>query len=643
MAMKGERSPVSRPNSTLQRRDRSNPLDSPELRAQISGLLLMGAPILGIVAAVAIPGEAAPGVDRINILVSVGAVVLGFLIFQFGRNWRDVAFDVIATTGFAAISGLTVLNLRGPQGVDLTPLYGVVLMVVGLFFSLRRAMIQAALMSILAFGAYWMAEHSLGAAFGHWIIATAWAIVGGAIVAVLRNRLGHTLGSLTVVAETDGLTGLANRAQFLATVENQLGINDVAILILDLDRFKEVNDHFGHRAGDVVLRVVAERLQSLPGVAIAARLGGDEFALALTGDDACDRAKALAPVIIAMVEVPIELGEAAVEVSTSIGMEVVAKHESVETNVALQRADAAMYRAKSEGVGSYMYTPELDADQRRRRLLLADLDAAIHSNEITLCYQPKIHLASGGVVGVEALARWNHPTLGTIPPTEFVGLAEQSGLIDSLTRSVLEVAMTQCRKWLDAGLVLPIAVNVSSRNFADRFALQITELLVKHNVDPALLVLEVTERRFTDDTVQARAVLEELRAFGVQIAIDDFGTGYSSLAHLRVLPVDELKIDRSFVFNMENDAEGALITESAIQLGQNLGLLVVAEGVETAETAACLLDLGCDVAQGYFYCRPLVPYELELWLVERGEWDRLAVTAPVSTRHWRVPTLPVDC
>jgi diguanylate cyclase len=519
----------------------------------------------------------------------------------------------------------------------------VVLMVVGLFLSLRRAMVQAALMSVFAFLAYWIAERSLGAAFGHWIIATAWAIVGGAIVAMLRNRLGHTLGSLTVFAETDGLTGLANRAQFLRAVDDQLGVSDVAILILDLDRFKDVNDHFGHRAGDVVLRVVAERLLSIPRVAMAARLGGDEFALALTGDDAGERAKALAPVIIAMVEVPIELGEVAVEVSTSIGMEVVAKHESVETSVALQRADAAMYRAKSEGVGYYMYTSELDADQRRRRLLLADLEAAIHANEITLCYQPKIHLASGGVVGVEALARWSHPTLGAVPPGEFVGLAEQSGLIDSLTRSVLELAIVQCRKWLDAGLMLPIAVNVSSRNFSDRFVLQIIELLAKHTVDPALLVLEVTERRFTDDTVQARAVLGELRALGVQIAIDDFGTGYSSSAHLRVLPVDELKIDRSFVFNMENESEGALITQSAIQLGQNLGLRVVAEGVETAETAACLLDLGCDVAQGYFYCKPLVPHELELWLVERGEWDRLSTNPPASKEQPRVPTLPVDC
>jgi diguanylate cyclase (GGDEF)-like protein len=596
----------------------------------------MGVSFLGILAVLAIPGEAAPGVDRTNVLVSMATAMLGFLVFQFGRRWPDWSYDLIATLGFAGISLLNVLNLRGPQGVDLTPLYGVVLMVVGLFLPLRRAIVQAVLMSVFAFAAYSVAEESIGAAFGHWIIATTWAIVGGVIVAVLRNRLSHILGSLTIVAETDGLTGLANRAQFLAEVDEQFGVSDVALFILDLDRFKEVNDHFGHRAGDVVLRVVAERLRALPGVATISRLGGDEFAISVIGPDASIRIAELASLIIATVEEPIELGEAAVEVSTSIGIEVVLKSDTVETDVALQRADAAMYKAKTEHRGFFVYTPELDADQRRRRTLLGDLEGAIQSGDISLCFQPKIDLAKNRTIGVEALARWSHPTLGKIPPTEFVGLAEQSGLIDSLTRGVLELAMAQCRQWLSVGLVLPIAVNVSSRNFSDRFVTQITDLLTIYKVDPSLLLLEVTERRFTDDTAQARAVLGDLRALGVQIAIDDFGTGYSSLAHLRVLPVDELKIDRSFVFNMENESESAMITQSAIQLGQNMGLRVVAEGVETAEAAACLIALGCDAAQGYLYCRPLPPCELELWLVERGEWTRLS-SLP-STSIPRVPT-----
>jgi diguanylate cyclase (GGDEF)-like protein len=640
----GDRHKPDQLDDALRREDRANPLNSLVVRSQVTGSLLMGVPLLGILAVLAIPGEASPGVDRINILFSATTAVLGFVVFQFGRRWPDRSYDVIATFGFAGISVLNVLNLRGPQGVDLTPLYGVVLMVVGLFLSLRRAIVQAVLMSAFAFGAYVIAEETFGAAFGHWIIATTWAIVGGVIVAALRNRVSHILGSLTVVAETDGLTGLANRAQFLVEAAEQIGVFDVGLFILDLDRFKEVNDHFGHRAGDVVLRVIAERLRSLPDVVTVARLGGDEFALSITGANVMNRVEELASHIIALVEEPIELGDVAVEVSTSIGIEVVAKSEMVEINVALQRADAAMYKAKTTRLGFCRYTPELDADQRRRRTLLADLEGAIQCGDISLRFQPKIDLSRNHTIGVEALARWNHPTLGAVPPTEFVEIAEQSGLIDSLTHGVLELALAQCRIWLDLGLALPVAVNVSSRNFSERFVGQTTELLAKYDIDPSLLLLEVTERRFTDDTVQARAVLGDLRAIGIQIAIDDFGTGYSSLAHLRVLPVDELKIDRAFVFNMENDSEGAMITQSAIQLGQNMGLRVVAEGVETAEAAACLIELGCDAAQGYFFCTPLAPCELELWLVERGDWARLAA---VPTRHacpnGSVPTLPADC
>jgi diguanylate cyclase (GGDEF)-like protein len=653
----GDRHNTNRPAAIVPRVDRTNPLDSMTLRSQVTGILLFGVPILGILAVLLIPGEAAPGVDRANIVFASFTTLLGYFVFRFGRRWPDWSYDVIATLGFAGISVLNVLNLVDHKGVDLTPLYGVVLMVVGLFLPLLRAILQAVLMSSFALVVYAIIEPDIGSAFGHWIMATTWAVVGGAIVAVLRSRLGHTLGSLTVVAETDGLTGLANRAQFLAEAEDQLGASDVGLFLLDLDRFKEVNDHFGHRAGDIVLRVVAERLSSLAGVQTVARLGGDEFAITMVGSDIARRAEAFASQIIALVEEPIELGEVAVEISTSIGIEVVRKHERVETNVALQRADAAMYKAKTESLGFYMYTPELDADQRRRRTLLTDLEGAIASGAISLCFQPKVGLVKNRTIGVEALARWDHKTLGPIPPNEFVGLAEQSGLIDSLTRCVIERALAQSRKWLDAGLCLPIAVNVSSRNFSETFVKQITELLERFDLEPSLLVLEVTERRFTDDTVQTRSVLSELRALGVEIAIDDFGTGYSSLAHLRVLPVDELKIDQSFVLNMENESEGALITQSAIQLGQNLGLRVVAEGVETAETVACLVALGCDVAQGYFYSKPLPAHELELWLVERGEWAELAGLArrvspvgPVGQGSFeidalggRVPEVRVDC
>jgi diguanylate cyclase len=607
------------------------------LRSQVTGLLLMGVPFLGIFAVALVPGEAAPGVDRINYLVAVGAIVLGMIVFRFGRKWPDKSFDVIATTGFLGVSYLNVINLRGTQGVDLTPLYGVVLMVVGLFFPIRRTVFQCALMSASAFAVYATTEDSLNAALGHWMIATLWAIVGGAIVAVLRHRMGQIFESLTLVAETDMLTGLVNRAQFLAEAEEQMKTTNVAVLLLDLDRFKEVNDHFGHRAGDTVLRVVADRLGSLPDSRTVARLGGDEFAVTIVGVSVAERAQVFAKRLIAAIEHPIELGDIAVQVSASVGVELTQATDPVDVNASMQRADAAMYKAKSEDIGFCLYSPELDADQRRRRILLADLEKAIQTDAISLCFQPKIELATNSVAGVEALARWNHPTLGTIPPNEFVGLAEQSGLIDSLTAGVLDLALSQCRRWIDAGVSVPIAVNVSSRNFSDRFVAVVSERLHHHQVPPSLLLLEVTERRFTDDTVQARAVLGDLRALGVQIAIDDFGTGYSSLAHLRILPVDELKIDSSFVFEMEADSEALMITQSAIQLGQNLGLRVVAEGVETAGAAAALLSLGCDLVQGYFYSKPLPAHEFELWLVERGEWARL------SNQSARVSEHPADC
>ncbi len=610
--------------SYVPRGERSNPLDSPLLRAQVTGSLLMAVPAVGIVAILLIPGEAAPGVDRISILGAIVANLIGFLVFKFGRKLSTGAYNVIAAAGFMAISALHVLNSQGDHGIDLTPLYGVVLMVVGLFLPRRHAAIQAVVMSAFAYIAFSISEATAIGALGRWMIAVLWAAVGGAIVWILRFRLGDIFKSLTVVAETDALTGLINRAQFLSQLEEDASTyREVAVVILDLDGFKEVNDHFGHRAGDVVLRAVAERMESLDGTALAARLGGDEFAFTINGPGSGEKAVAVAKDFIDRLEVPISLGDFPVYVSASVGIEVTNPSERLEIIAVLQRADAAMYKAKTERLGFCVYSPELDADQRRRRVLLADLDGAIRNNSISLCFQPKVDLCTNHVVGVEALARWEHPDLGVVPPNEFVGLAEQSGSINLLTAAVLDHALAQCRNWLDMGVTLPVAVNVSSRNFSDSFTDQVVAVLKRHSVAASLLLLEVTERRFTDDTAQAREALTALRALGVRIAIDDFGTGYSSLAHLRVLPIDELKIDQSFVFGMDVDPESALITQAAIQLGKNMGLRVVAEGVENEAVADCLRELGCDVAQGYLFSKPLTAADLYEWLVSRGDWANL--------------------
>jgi diguanylate cyclase (GGDEF)-like protein len=623
------------------REQRSNPLDSPLLRSQVTGALLMAFPSFGIAALALIPGEAAPGVDRVSTIASLFIVLVGLGIYRFGRTLSTFAYNVIATLGFAAISILHMLNAQGNHGVDVAPLYGVVLMVVGLFLPIRHALIQAFFMSTFALVGFLNSDPSVSGAFGRWIISVLWAAVGGVIVTTLRFRLGQIFRSLTIVAETDALTGLTNRAQFLAQLELDVANHpQVAIVLLDLDGFKEVNDHFGHRAGDHVLRSVADRLRSLPGTAMVARLGGDEFAYSLNGLGSGERAQSSALALIELLEEPISLGDFPVYISASLGIEVTDPSEHLEVISVLQRSDVAMYKAKSEKLGVCIYTPELDADQRRRRRLLADLETAIKTNQISLCYQPKVDLRTNRVVGVEALARWEHPDFGVVPPSEFVGMAEQSGSIYNLTTAVLDHAIAQCRAWLDLGVTLSVAVNVSSRNFTESFADQVAVLLNHHRVPASLLMLEVTERRFTDDTIQARAVLTKLRAFGVRIAIDDFGTGYSSLAHLRVLPVDELKIDQSFVCDMDTDPESALITQAAIQLARNMGLLVVAEGVENEAVARCLQELGCDMAQGYYYAKPLTAQHLCTFLTERGDWAYLRTYA--VDRHVSPGTISVS-
>jgi diguanylate cyclase (GGDEF)-like protein len=425
----------------------------------------------------------------------------------------------------------------------------------------------------------------------------------------------------------DALTGLPNRQLFRDRIEHAIRLarrsEELAIVMLmDLDHFKEINDTLGHHHGDRLLAEVARRLESsLRDSDTVARLGGDEFGVLLPRIARAGDAALVAQQILSRLREPYTVDDLTLEIDASIGIAVHPQHgDDVET--LLQRADIAMYSAKHAGRGYAMFEPALDRHSPRRLSLAGALRSAIHNGEIALYYQPKADLRTGTVTGVEALARWDHPTLGLIGPAEFVPIAEQTGLITPLTSFVLDAALCQLRSWKDAGLDLSVAVNLSARSFLDtQLAVEIPRLLRRWNVDARLLELEITESMLMADPARAEATLERLSQIGLTLSVDDFGTGYSSLANLKRLPVDVIKIDKSFVMEMAVDASDAAIVHSTIDLAHNLGLRVVAEGVESEAAWRRLRDLGCDFAQGYHLSRPLPPDAVTRLITERAALD----------------------
>jgi diguanylate cyclase (GGDEF)-like protein/PAS domain S-box-containing protein len=417
----------------------------------------------------------------------------------------------------------------------------------------------------------------------------------------------------------DPLTGLPNRALLHDRLQQAIRLahrdgSPLALLLMDLDRFKEVNDTLGHQQGDALLQQVCQRLQdALRASDTVARLGGDEFAVLLPGTDEAG-ATAVARQLLRVLEQPFELEGQPVDVGASLGF---ALHPAHGTDAAtlLRRADVAMYVAKRAGGGYAVFSAEQDRHSPDRLALVGELRQAIEQNELTLHYQPKVSVGNGMVTGVEALVRWQHPERGLIPPDRFIPLAEQTGLIQPLTRWVLGAALRQCHMLRQAGLEIPVSVNLSMRNLHDPdLPAAIAELLARWGVPPAGLRVEVTESAVMADPGRALDVLGKLRALGLEIAIDDFGTGYSSLGYLKRLPVTQLKIDRSFVQHMATDGSDLAIVQATIAMGHNLGLTVVAEGVEDKFAWELLNRLGCDAAQGYYVSRPLPAQELLDWL-----------------------------
>jgi diguanylate cyclase (GGDEF)-like protein len=419
-------------------------------------------------------------------------------------------------------------------------------------------------------------------------------------------------------AHHDALTGLPNRPALSETLQQVLRAADrdhrpLAVMLLDLDDFKSINDTLGHELGDLTLQRVARRLRQAVGESpVLARIGGDEFALLIDGRQ--DQAEAVAARLLAALDDPLEVDSVALHIRASIGIACFPQHGRTAPEL-IRHADVAMYCAKDSDAGFHAYAEEDDEYSIDRLALAAQLRRGIERGELVVHYQPKVPLQGGPTLAVEALVRWNHPQLGCIGPDGFIPLAEQTGIIKPLTDRVLEASLEQCRRWRGEGLEVTVSVNVSTRSLLDHdLPTIIGSLLARLELNAAALQLEITESRIVADLPRARAALEELRAMGVMIAIDDFGTGYSSLSQLQQLPIDEIKIDRSFVTRMETDRQDAVLVRSIIDLGRNLGLRVTAEGVETENVKTVLANLGCDFAQGFHLGRPVVSDECSRYL-----------------------------
>jgi diguanylate cyclase (GGDEF)-like protein len=430
----------------------------------------------------------------------------------------------------------------------------------------------------------------------------------------------YAFGSVAQRSETrsltDDLTGLANRKRLGADTAAAVQDEDVSLVLLDLDRFKEVNDTLGHHVGDQLLVAVARRLQSAlrPGDTVA-RLGGDEFALLLPGAGADVAIKAAVRARVALSE-PFVLGGLLIDVAASAGIAVSPEH-GMDVDVLLQHADVAMYLSKESGEVE-VYDSARDRNSTTRLALLGELRRALELDELELHYQPKADLATGRVVGVEALVRWRHPERGLIPPDDFIPLAERSGLIGQLTAWVVDAGLRQTAAWRARGWELGLAVNVTVKDLCgDELVDVVARGLARYAVPSGSLQLEVTEGSLFADSARARLTLKRLEALGVSLSLDDFGTGWSSLVQLRQLPVSEIKVDRSFVSRMVEDPRDAAIVRSVVDLGRGLGMRVVAEGVEDDATWQLLNELGCDRAQGWWLSRALAAEDLTRWLEQR--------------------------
>ncbi|MCU6434046.1 EAL domain-containing protein [Undibacterium sp. Jales W-56] len=438
--------------------------------------------------------------------------------------------------------------------------------------------------------------------------------------ATMRDGIANREKEIRRLAYWDTLTNLPNRALFVSMLQDaikQAQAKEQAcfVLMMDLDRFKHVNDVMGHSFGDQLLKQVALRLSNElgQGATKPARLGGDEFAVLLP-NSSLKEAQELATRILQSLEKPISIEDQTVDLGAGIGIAGFPDNAN-DAESLLSRAEVAMYAAKHANSGAVTYMPEIDKTSQQSLSLLSELRTALEQENFRLYVQPKVALDSGKVIAVEALIRWIHPERGFIYPDQFIPFAEQTGFIRQLTRWVLNEAARVCSSWIADGHQLKMSVNLSTRDLMDQdLPNKFADILERHHITPAAFCLEITESAIMDDPVRAQNTLERLHAMGTDLSIDDFGTGYSSLAYLKSLPVDELKIDKSFVLKMEQDIDDTKIVKSTIDLGHNMGLRVVAEGVENKEVMSLLKEMGCDQAQGYYISKPMPSDQFLTWL-----------------------------
>jgi diguanylate cyclase (GGDEF)-like protein len=446
------------------------------------------------------------------------------------------------------------------------------------------------------------------------------------LVETLASHLATALDNCRLLAQLrydayhDSLTHLHNRLGFREAATDVLrrDVTPCAVIVIELGLLSSVNDALGHVWGDQVVLGAGERLRrTLPDQALTARLEGDTFAALLVDVDS-QRALHVAEQVHAALSEPYRVDKLAVECSAVAGVALTGIEPTRDADTLLQRADVALGAARGAEETVRNYLPSMGQVLLRRFQLVTQFRQALDTGQVDVHFQPQLALPTRQVIGVEALVRWHHPEFGMLDPAEFVTLVETTGLIDPLTDYVLNRSLAQCRTWLDRGLSLSVAVNLSVRNLADtEFPRRVTDALTRHRVPAALLGFELTESAVMSDPERMLPVLRGLHTLGVRIAVDDFGTGYSSLAYLRRLPVDEVKIDKSFVLGLASDLGDLAVVRAIIELGHSLGLVVVAEGVEQDATRDQLVDMGCDVAQGFLFSRPLGPDRFDAWLAAR--------------------------
>nr|MBA3349964.1 EAL domain-containing protein [Actinomycetota bacterium] len=569
------------------------------------------------------------------------------LLHRTREGWWKSLFNVAQLTLTLAASG-AVLDLLSDPDVPVPGVHafgsadlGPILAAGIAFFVINNGLTGAGLALSLDIPVLTYLRQDL--AFQAWTAAMMLALAPVAVVVAERDLwlvfllalplVGIYRGSHQAVlnehqALHDSLTGLPNRTllrdrvhqAILSCQRDECGL---AVMIMDLDRFKEINDTLGHRNGDLLLQQIGPRLRAClrqsDGIA---RLGGDEFAVLLRKFDDNGTALQVAAKIRKSFEQPFELQGLSLNVEPSIGIALFPEH-GPDVDVLLQRADVAMYIAKENRSGFTTYVAEQDQYSAKRLALAGELRRALDDNrgeELLLYYQPKAELSTGRVVGVETLLRWQHPRHALMPPDDFIPIAEHTGLIRPLTFYAIDAALEQLRLWQGASPDLSVAINLSVRNLLDRHLQDdIARLLEKWVIAPHRLRLEITESVIMTDTKRSLAALAALHEMGVRLSVDDFGTGHSSLTYLKQLPVSEIKIDKSFVMNMSATSNDAVIVRSTIDLGRNLGMQVVAEGVENEIIWNQLSLLGCDLAQGHYVSRALSGRDMTEWLADEGE------------------------